>query len=157
MVNSSVGKADHSLPSFARSMLRLHPPLYSPYIFMAWCLLSAEGNCTCVFTCCCCECASETSQREVTFVRFSPLLGMLSALGSPTSEMAVGCNRRQIRLCGMLRTCSSGWLKARPRGFATGRVATDWMANLKVQVENKWRYLEALPDLQHSRSEGGGN
>jgi hypothetical protein len=52
----------------------------------------------------------------------------------------------------MQRMCSSVSLKD---GVATGRIATDEMVSWKLRVENKWRYPDALPDLQHSRSEGG--
>jgi hypothetical protein len=158
MVNSSGRPSDLSLPSFAWSMLYVHPPLPTHLHGVVFTDRRHTSNCTFVFTCYC-VCKWNLTER-IKLVRFSPLLEMLSALGSLTDKMAVGCNRRQIWLCGMPRTCSGGSLKSRLCGVATGRIPTDEMVNFKLWVEKKWRYPDALPDppgFEVWRAEGEGD
>jgi hypothetical protein len=75
--------------------------------------IERRDNCTFIFTCCCV--CSETSQRELSCALL-PLLETLSALENPTTEMAVGCNRRQIWLWNtedVFEWITEGWCRHR--------------------------------------------
>jgi len=140
-----VGPSSWSLTAFFRMVdVSVYPPLPTHLLGVVFTERRDTSNCTFVFTC---YCACKWNLTEgIKLVRLSPLLEMLSALGSPTVEMAAGCNRRQIWLCGMPRTCSCGSLKSRICSVATGRIPTDEVVNFKLWVERKWRYPDTLPD-----------
>ena len=69
-------------------------------------------SCTLIFTCCC---ACKWNLTEgIKFVRFSKLVEMLSGLGNLTTEMAVGCNPRQIWLWNaddVFERITEGWCR----------------------------------------------